>query len=209
MPEITCQFWDVGGVLLTNGWDHVSRRKAVRRFHLDEQDFERRHAAVVDAFERGQISLDAYLQETVFHAPRNFSRREFQAFLCEQSQPNTETLSIVADLARSWRYLMTTLNNESLELNRYRIETFRLRRCFDVFFSSCYLGVAKPDPAIYRLALQLTGRSAGECLVIDDRETNLAVARELGMQTILYRDPAQLREDLWRAGVFESQEAHL
>jgi len=208
MPKITCQFWDVGGVLLTNGWDHVARREAVRRFHLDEQDFERRHATVVDAFEKGQIGLDAYLQETIFYAPRSFSRNEFQTFLCEQSQPNPETLSIVAGVGGSGRYLMATLNNESLKLNRYRIETFRLRERFDVFFSSCYLGVAKPDPAIYRLVLQLTGRSPDECLVIDDRESNLEVARRLGMQPVLYRDPAQLREELRRTGILENREAH-
>jgi putative hydrolase of the HAD superfamily len=205
---IRCQFWDVGGVLLTNGWDRVERGRAVERFHLDGQDFERRHAAIADALDRGRIGLDAYLQETVFYAPRRFSRDEFRTFMCEQSQPNSETISIVGGLARSRRYLMATLNNESLELNRYRIDTFRLRESFDAFLSSCYLGLAKPDPAIYRLALQLTGRSAEECVVIDDREDNLAAARELGMRTISYRDPAQLREELRRAGVLESRGVH-
>lgn len=154
------------------------------------------------------VGLDAYLQETVFYAPRRFSRDEFRTFMCEQSQPNSEMLSIVAGLARSGRYLMATLNNESLELNRHRIDTFRLRDSFDVFLSSCYLGLAKPDPALYRLALQVTGLSADECLVIDDRENNLEGARKLGMRTISYRDPAQLREELRRAGVLESQGTH-
>lgn len=115
-----------------------------------------------------------------------------------QSQPYQETLAIVGRLARSAKYLLATLNNESLELNVYRIRRFSLRNYFTLFCSSCFLGVKKPDDAIYRLALQITQRAAEEALLIDDRPLNLEWARNHGMQTIHYRAPAQLREELER-----------
>ena len=118
-----------------------------------------------------------------------------------QSKPLPETLSIVERLAASRKYLMATLNNESLELNRYRIEQFGLRKHFTAFLSSCFLGVKKPEHTIYRLASQITQRAPDECLFIDDRALNLECAQLLGMRTIHYQNPAQLRQELQRHGV--------
>ncbi|MBI4279187.1 MAG: HAD family phosphatase [Armatimonadetes bacterium] len=201
MPEVTALFWDVGGVLLTNGWDRASRREAVRTFGLDREEFGDRHDLASPAFETGRLTLDEYLTRTVFHRSRPFTMEEFTAFMFAQSRPNAEPLALVERLARSGRYLLATLNNESLPLNLYRIEQFGLRQYFSVFFSSCFLGVRKPEEAIYRLALQLTQRAPEECLFIDDRALNLECARQCGMQTIHYRDPAQLRDALRHAGV--------
>ena len=201
MSDITAAFWDVGGVLLNNGWDEPARRNAVRRFSLGWDDFESRHNLVVPRFEDGQFTLNEYLEHTVFYQPRLFSRDEFRDFMFDQSRPNPETLALAAHMARSGKYLMATLNNESLELNLHRIQKFGLRTCFSVFFSSCFLGVAKPNPGIYRMALHLTQRAPDECLLIDDRTANLETARDLGMRTIHYQDSARLREELRHNGV--------
>ncbi|HET7009443.1 MAG TPA: HAD family phosphatase [Anaerolineales bacterium] len=196
MPEITALFWDIGGVLLTNGWDRLARAAAAERFELDPVEFGDRHELVVAAFETGGLGLDGYLEHTIFYRPRPFTREQFAEFMFGQSHPHPEALEVVERLAAGRRYLLAALNNESLELNRHRIERFGLRRYFSVFVSSCYVGVRKPDEAIYRLALDLTQRPPEECVLIDDRPLNLECAASCGMRTIHYQGPVALRHEL-------------
>jgi putative hydrolase of the HAD superfamily len=196
MAEIKALFWDNGGVFLTNGWDRNSRRAAVEKFHLDWNDFEDRHELMLDAFETGRATLDDYLHRTIFYHDRPFSSDDFKAFMFAQSQPYPEPLALLGQIARSRRFLMASLNNESREINEYRIDKFALRDYFEAFFSSCYLGVRKPDPGIYKLALKITQQKPAECILIDDRGLNLEVAREVGIQTILFRNLAQLLNEL-------------
>ncbi len=201
MTEVSTTFWDNGGVILTNGWDRRSRQCAVETFHLDFADFEDRHELMLNAFECGKASLNEYLQRTVFYRDRPFSIDDFKRFMFEQSQPLAEGLEFLGELARTRRYMMAALNNESLEINEYRIRTFRLREYFSAFFSSCYLGVRKPDRGIYSLALKITQREPGECVLIDDRGLNLECAREMGMHTIRFVNVAQLRGELAQLGI--------
>lgn len=208
MPEITALFWDNGGVILTNGWDVHSRQKAIAKFQLDPADFESRHELMLDAFECGRITLDEYVQRTIFYKPRSFTPEDFKKFMFDQSQPFPESLAFLAKLvkARGDR-TFASLNNESREINEYRIKSFHLRDYFEVFFCSCYLGIRKPDPGIYKLALSITQRAPGECVMIDDRGLNLESARELGMHTIKFQSVAQLRDDLARLGVTAAEDA--
>src|SRR6478672_11216693 len=201
MAAITALFFDIGGVLLSNGWDRNTRRQTAAHFHLDWDTLEERHELVVADFETGRISLDEYLDRTVFHEARSFSREEFEAAMRAQSQPDPDALAVAAELAGTRRYLMAMLNNESRELNEYRIEQFRLRDYFSVFCSSCYVGLRKPDPRIYTLALDLTQRSGAECVFIDDRPLNADAARRAGMRAIRFESAAQLRRELAAAGV--------
>jgi putative hydrolase of the HAD superfamily len=201
MAEVTTLFWDNGGVILTNGWDRGSRQKAVEKFGLDWADFEDRHELMLHAFECGEATLDEYIQRTVFYRGRAFTQQQFKQFMFEQSQALPEALAFAKKLAATKRQLNAALNNESLEINDYRIKTFGLRDCFGAFFSSCYLGVRKPDRGIFTLALKITQRDPAECVMIDDRGLNLECAREMGMKTILVKDLAQLRADLAKLGV--------
>lgn len=199
MAEITTLFWDVGGVLATNGWDRDARHAAALHFGLDEAEFQQRHEALVSALETGKMSLDDYLERTVFCHQPSFSREEFKAFLFAQSQPKPDSLALAREL--SGKYLMATINNEALELNQYRIEQFRLREIFTVFFSSCFVRLRKPDPAIYRLALDVMQKPHEECCFIDDRALNLEAARQAGMRVIRFQDASQLRQELMALGV--------
>jgi putative hydrolase of the HAD superfamily len=201
MPEVTALFWDVGGVILSNGWDREERSAAIKHFGLDAESFEERHELVNTAFESGRMTLDAYLEQTVFYCPRMFSQEEFKSFLFAQSTENSGTRAVLDELTAADRYLLATLNNESAELNAYRIREFHLTRNFSAFFTSCYLGVRKPDAAIYRLALDISQRAPEECIFIDDRQLNLECARRLGMRTIHFQNPAQLAKDLTHEGV--------
>jgi len=201
MGDVTALFWDVGGVILSNGWDRAARAGAAKKFGLDWEDFQDRHELASPAFETGQITLDTYLQRTVFYRKRAFTRDEFIAFIFAQSEEFPESRAVLSGLARTGKYLLATINNEPLELNLRRIEQFNLRREFEAFFSSCFVRVRKPDEAIYRLALEVTQRRAEECLFIDDRALNLECARQMGMRTIHFENAAQLRHDLQANGV--------
>jgi len=201
MAEVSTLFWDNGGVILTNGWDRDARKKAVETFHLDWADFEDRHELMLDAFEKGEIALDEYLRRTIFYRERAFAVEEFREFMFDWSQPFPESLDFLGRLARQRKYAMAALNNESLEINEYRIQKFHLRDYFEAFFSSCYLRLRKPGAEIYTKALKITQCEPSECILIDDRELNLECARELGMKTIQFKNVAQLRDELKRFGV--------
>lgn len=194
--------FDVGGVLLTNGWDHNERASAAQAFHLDIAEFERRHAQVYPAWERGGISLEAYLGSVVFHEPRSFSVADFTGFMLNLSRILPDSaIPILRQLAADGRFLLGALNNEARETNKYRFETFQLSNCFNLALSSCYLGLRKPDRPIYNKAIDILGRKPNRILFIDDREENLATAREVGMAALLYTGAAQLRRDLTELGV--------
>jgi len=201
VPEIHAIFWDVGGVLLTNAWDHTQRMAALEHFRLDEEEFHSRHEMVVSSFERGKISLDEYLDRTVFYRNRPFTRDEFRDYMFSLSQPMPEVLAFARALADSGKYLMSTLNNESRELNAHRIEKYGLRKIFRLFVSSCFVGLRKPESGIYHLAIELTQINPEECCFIDDRALNLECAAKLGMGTIQMQTLDQLREELGKLGV--------
>jgi putative hydrolase of the HAD superfamily len=201
VSQIHAIFWDVGGVLLSNAWDHTQRMAAVERFHLDENEFHARHEMVVSSFERGKITLDEYLDHTVFYRDRPFTRDEFRDFMFSLSEPIPEVLTFARTLAASGKYFMGTINNESRELNLYRIEKFGLREIFRLFVSSCFVGLRKPESGIYRLATEITQINPEECCFIDDRALNLECAAKLGMQTIQMQTLEQLRSDLQKLSV--------
>jgi len=201
MRSIRALFWDVGGVLLTNAWDHTQRSEAIKRFQLDEREFQDRHQMVVSSFERGKITLDEYLDRTVFYRPRTFSREVFRDYMFSLSQPLPGMLEFAQSLGDSGKYLMSTINNESRELNYYRMDTFGLRKIFRLFFSSCFVGLRKPERDIYRQALETTQIPPEECCFIDDRALNLECAAQLGMHTIEMDSLEQLQADLGKLGV--------
>jgi putative hydrolase of the HAD superfamily len=198
---ITHLFFDVGGVLGTNGWDRHERAKAISRFALDAEDFGRRHEDAVGIFEAGQMTLDEYLDDTVFYEPRPFSREEFKAFMREQSQPFPDSIQVARELAAAGRHTLMTLNNESAELNQHRLQAFGLVPLFTAFFSSCWVGAVKPSRRIYEKARDLSQADPARSVFIDDRAQNLTPAAAMGMRTILFEDAAQLRRDLAALGV--------
>jgi putative hydrolase of the HAD superfamily len=202
LAEVTALFFDIGGVLLTNGWDRDSRVEASAQFHLDWNDFEVRHEAVLEAFETGKLGLEQYLDRVIFYRARDFTREQFKKFMYGQAKAMPESLAFMRRLTRKPRkVLISSLNNESRDLNEYRIEKFGLREYFDVFLSSCYLGARKPDAEIYKLALSITQRRSEETIFVDDRLANLEPARALGMTTIQFEAVTQLERELKKCGI--------
>ncbi|GHG20482.1 hydrolase [Deinococcus indicus] len=196
---IKAVFWDIGGVLLTNGWDREQRADVLSRFGLDLTEFTERHKLAAPELELGRMTLDEYLSQTVFHAPRDFTREDFRAAMEAESRPHDDALALARDL--SGRYRMYTLNNEGRDLNDHRIRTYGLNDFLLAFFTSSTLELMKPNPAIYRAALTLAAVAPHEAVMIDDRAQNTEAARRVGMHAIRYDNAAQLREELAALGV--------
>lgn len=201
MRPIEAMFFDVGGVCLTNGWDTNARRAAAIHFSIDRDEFDARHQAVIDTLERGEQSLSGYLDYTVFHRDRQFSRDAFIAFMRARSQPYHSVLTLLREYASRGAHKLATINNESREMNRYRIDTFGLRDIFTAFFSSCYVGVRKPAARIYEIALDVMYVDPAASLFVDDRAENVEGARALGIRAIHITDPLALSQQLIDAGV--------
>jgi putative hydrolase of the HAD superfamily len=198
---ITHLFFDVGGVLGSNGWDREQRAAAAHQFGLEAGELEEMHSEAVAMMELGRTTLDEYLKTAVFYRPRSFTPEAFKEFMLAQSTPNPDTIELARALARTGRYRMMTLNNESAELNQHRIERFGLGDIFTAFFSSCWIGVLKPARRIYEVALAMAQARPETSVFIDDRERNLEPARLLGMRTIAFSDAGRLEVELAALGV--------
>ncbi len=198
---IKALFLDIGGVLLTNGWDRKARALAARQFGLDLDDLNERHHLTFDTFESGKLALDGYLDRIIFYEPRPFSREVFKAFMMAQSQPFPEMIGLVGALKRQYGLKVVAVNNEGRELNDYRIRQFGLDGLFDAFLSSCYVHFRKPDTDIFRLALDVAQVPAGQVVYVDDRKLFVQVAGSLGMHCLHHTHEAGTRQQLARLGL--------
>jgi putative hydrolase of the HAD superfamily len=194
--------FDVGGVLLTNGWDHVQRAAVLDCFELDRAAFEARHPEPYDALERDTITMEEYLQATIFYEPRSFTPEEFIEVMKVQSKPiPSNALAVLDEISASDRLLIGLLNNESRLLHEYRMDKYGIENYLDIQLSSCYLGLRKPDADIYRRALDILGRPADRVIFIDDRANNTAAACAAGIHAIQFLGEEQLRRDLKQIGI--------
>ena len=182
--DITTLFLDIGGVLLTNGWDRHIRPRAADHFALDPVDFENRHKLSFDSLERGHCTLDTYLDRTVFHTPRPFTREAFVAFMFEQSQPLPGVIDFFSELKERNGLRVVAVSNENRALNDHRIRHFGLRHLVDCFVSSCYTGFRKPDPDLFRLALDLCQTPAAQVAFVDNTPLFVDIAETLGMHGV-------------------------
>jgi putative hydrolase of the HAD superfamily len=201
-PEIRAIYWDIGGVLLTNGWDHEERARVLQQFAIPREEYESRHEEANDRWERGELSDDEFLKQTVFFKERGFTPAQFIQAVREQSKWLPGGARNVVTAARQHSGLkMAMLNNESGPLNDYRIETFGLAEYFDGFFSSAYIGMRKPEPRMFRAGVAMLHFRPEECAFIDDRQKNCAAAAEVGMHAIQYKGEEPLRDALGALGV--------
>jgi putative hydrolase of the HAD superfamily len=204
MPEvagITTLFLDIGGVLLTNGWDHISRHRAAETFGLDWDGMETRHQANVDAYEKGRLSLDDYLTQVIFNKPRRFSREAFWQFMCAQSQPDPGMLALFPKLKQRYGLKLVAVSNEAKQLNAYRIETFGLDRLFDIFISSSFVHVRKPDTDIFQIALEVSMTRPEQVFYIDNTGEYVDLAAGLGIRGLTHTDLASTERALAEVGL--------
>lgn len=198
---ITALFLDVGGVLLTNGWDRQARRQAAERFNLDYDEMDERHHLTFDTYEEGKLSLDDYLDRLVFYRKCGFSRDEFKQFMFDQSQPYLEMLDFMPRLKAAHNLKVAVVSNEGRELTVYRIKTFKLDAFVDCFISSCFVHFRKPDPDIYRIALDVIQAPPEQVAYLDDRAMFVEVAQSLGIQGIHHSGYETTRQALAALGL--------
>lgn len=185
---ITTLFLDVGGVLLTNGWDHNSRKLAAKLYNLDFDEMEGRHQLIVDTYELGKLNMKEYLDYVVFYQKRSFTRSQFQKFMFAQSKPYPEMIELIQQLKVQYKLKTAIVSNEARELNSYRIQRFKLGNFVDFFISSCLVHLRKPDAEIYSLALDIAQVPASQVVYIDDRPLFVSIATNLGMKGICHTD---------------------
>ncbi|MGH7143964.1 MAG: HAD family hydrolase [Planctomycetota bacterium] len=193
---VTTLFLDIGGVLLTNGWDHLARRRAAETFKLSFDDIEARHHLNFDTYEIGKIPLDTYLDRVVFDRPRPFTRAAFRQFMFAQSAPCPGMRELMTRLKARHGLKIFVVSNEGRELNDHRIQRFGLNRFVDSFVSSCFVGLRKPDEAIFKLALDLAQVDPGEVVYVENTALFVTVAAGLGLRSILHTDLATTQKRL-------------
>jgi putative hydrolase of the HAD superfamily len=186
--EIRTLFLDIGGVLLTDGWDHHARKRAATNFKLELAEMEDRHHLTFDTYEEGKLTLEQYLDRVVFYQKRPFTRARFRRFMFAQSKPYPEMISLVAQLKVRHGVKVAVVSNEGRELNAYRIRKFKLDGFVDSFISSCFVHVRKPDADIFRLALDIAQAPAGQVVYVDNTPMFVQIAEGLGIRSILHTD---------------------
>ncbi len=191
---IKALFVDIGGVVLTNGWDHKSRAAAAAKFGLDLPEFERRHALIFSTYEVGKLVLREYLQFAVFYCDRTFSQQQFEEFMYEQSAPLEGMLAMLKEVKQKYGFKVVAVSNEGRELTEYRIAHCGLDEVFDFYVASGFVQLKKPDPAIYKLALDLAHVVPNEVIYIDDRALFVEVGASLGLHSLVHTDVASTKK---------------
>jgi putative hydrolase of the HAD superfamily len=200
MP-VTALFIDLGGVMLSNGWDRNSRELAAQTFNLDRKEMDERHHLTFDTYEAGKITLEQYLRRVVFYEPRSFTVQEFSNFMYAQSHSFPEMLELVRELKSRYKLKVAVVNNEGRELNQHRIHTFQLTSFVDFFVSSCFAHVRKPDEDIFRMALDMAQVPPDEVAYLDDRLMFVQVAENLGIRGIHHTSYASTVKKLTALGL--------
>lgn len=196
MGKIDTLFLDIGGVLMTNGWDHNERKKACQQFELNEEEFAKRHQEYYDQHEKGEMTLDEYLQKTVFWQTRNFTSVQFKQFMFAQSQPYPEMIQLIRAVKEKYSLKVVIISNEGRELAEYRIQLAQLKSLAEAFFISCFVHYQKPDPRIFHLALDVMQSSPSSVLYIDDRPNLIEAAAKLGIRGIVHTTVAATKQQL-------------
>lgn len=198
---VTTLFLDIGGVLLTNGWDHHARRRAAANFNLEFEEMDERHRLNFATYEEGKVTLEEYLSRTVFYVDRLFTRAQFWEYMCAQSQSYPETIDLFMQLKTRYKLRIAVVSNEARELNAYRISKFKLTELVDTFISSSFVHTRKPDTDMFRLAMDIAQTSAEQVIFIDNTPMFVQIAEGLGIRGIHHTDYNSTRAKLASFGL--------
>lgn len=198
---VTTLFIDIGGVMLSNGWGHESRKLATETFHLNYDEMQSRHKLLMTTFEEGKLTLSEYLDKVIFYKERTFTPEKFQEFMFAQTTPDKEMIELIRRLKEKYHLKIAVVNNEARELNDYRINKFQLNQFVDFFISSCFVHIRKPDADIFRLALDIAHVLPENVLYIDDTQMFVDVASDFGIRSIKHNNYISTSESLSSLGL--------
>lgn len=204
--EIKTLFLDIGGVLLSNGWDHNARQRAVKAFNLDYDEVNERHHLTFDAYEEGKLELDEYLKQVIFYEKRSFSPEKFKNFMFSQTYPFTDMMDYIRILKSHYNLKTIAVSNEGRELNEFRIKKFKLNEIIDAFISSSFVHYRKPDKDIFRIALDISQTEPHQVVYLDDRPMFVEIARELGIRAIHHEEFEKTKNVLSKLGLIPPED---
>jgi putative hydrolase of the HAD superfamily len=205
--SIATLFLDIGGVLLTNGWDHHARKRACEAFGLDYEEFDERHDSTFFVYEEGKMTLDDYLDRVVFYRERTFTREQFREFMFAQTEPCENTPELFRELKARYGLKIVAVSNEGRELTQYRIDSCSLRSLIDIFVVSCFVHCRKPDEAIYRMAIDVSQAPIDKVVYIDDRDILVEAAEKVGIRGIVHKSCESTRDALAALGLTTGEPA--
>lgn len=199
--EIKTLFLDIGGVLLTNGWDHNARRLAVDTFNLDYDEINERHHLTFDTYEEGKLKLDEYLKRVIFYKERSFTPEKFKDFMFSQTKPFPDMIDYIRRLKSHFNLKAVAVSNEGRELNEFRIKKFKLDEVIDAFISSSFVHYRKPDEDIFRIALDISQTAPNQVVYLDDRLMFVEIARQIGIKAIHHQELEKTKKALTELGL--------
>jgi putative hydrolase of the HAD superfamily len=199
--DISTLFLDIGGVLLSNGWDRHMRRRAAEKFKLDYDELDDRHHMTFDAYEEGKMTIDEYLRLVVFHKPRDFEYGDFKEFMFSQTRALPEMIQMFESIAKKHNLKVGAISNEGRELTVYRVSRFGLKDFVQFFICSAFVHFRKPDKDIYRIALDVGQATPEQSIYIDDMQIHAEVAASLGINAIHHTDIESTKEKLSEYGL--------
>jgi len=206
---ITTLFLDIGGVLLTDGWDHLARKRTARHFMLPWAEMEERHHLMFETYEEGKLTSEDYLNRLVFYKKRSFTRAQFRSFMFAQSKPYPEMIDLVAKLKVRHGLKIVVVSNEAREMNAYRIRRFKLNEISDAFISSCFVHIRKPDADMFRLALDVAQTPIEQIVFVDNTPMFVQIAEDLGIHSIIHTSYKSTCAELASVGLHISPRKHV
>jgi putative hydrolase of the HAD superfamily len=186
--KIKYLFVDIGGVMLTDGWGHGSRKLAVKEFGLNPAEMEKRHNQAFETYELDKLTITEYLNRVVFYEKRSFTQNQFRQFMFAQSKPYPKMIDLIRRLKTEHELKIIVVSNEGRALNSHRIRKFNLNEFVDFFISSCYVQLRKPDIDIFRLALDTAQAPVEQVVYIENTPMFVKIAEGMGIKSILHNN---------------------
>jgi putative hydrolase of the HAD superfamily len=148
------------------------------------------------ALERGEITEAEFGALLARELPDGFNLARMRELLFEHLAPNEPMIEFARELrSRGKRTALLTNNVREWE-PLWRSKLPEIDEIFEVVVDSAFVGMRKPEPAIYELTLARLGVAATDCVFLDDLDVNCEAARELGMLAVRFEDTAQAVADL-------------
>ncbi len=195
-PRMRAVIWDLGGVIVRT-MDYATRIELAQRVGMTREELER---AVFECELSHRASIGEITSDELWEGvcdELNLSREQKAA--AERAFWGGDVVDHeLLDFIRSLRlkYKTALLSNAWSDLRQLLTETWKIHDAFDEIIISAEVGLIKPDPRVFELALKRLGIAPGEAVFIDDLQRNVEGARAVGLHAIRFRDPQQARREL-------------
>jgi putative hydrolase of the HAD superfamily len=194
--QIQAVIYDMGGVFLRSE-SYISRIALAKTYglslqQLEDQVFDSKTAQLATL---GKISEESHWNSIcdTLNVPVD-NREDFQTAFWQGDQLDRDLIDFLGSLRPALKTGL--LSNAWSNARQALTEKHQCRDVFDVYLFSCEVGLAKPDPAIYKLILERLGVKAREAIFLDDNVQNVGAAAKLGIHAIRFLNHTQALQDI-------------